>query len=129
MAIIKNIAKHHLRKVVSVKIPVKEKWEQTKKRIAEKLNKHTRNWQTRHKKRFLAVFCIAFTGLLLLSIFKVRMVRPMDNLTTVPQLPKRILLPDIRIPKTFLHGDTLPMLPTGPDTLLLDSSQTVNYNF
>lgn len=123
MAIIKNMAGHHLRKVVSVKIPVKEKWEQAKKRIAEKLNKRTRHWQTGQKKRFLAFFCVGFTGLLLLSVFRSGIAKPMGNLTTVPQLPHRILLPEIRPPKTFRPGDTLPLLPTRQDTILADHSK------
>lgn len=129
MTSIKNIAKHHLRKVASVKIPVKEKWEQAKKRMAERLNKRTRNWQTRHKKRFLTVFCVGFTGMLLLSIFMGRMVRPVGNVTTVPLLPHRITLPDIKISKPFFPEDTLPLLPTRLDTMLLNNGQTVNYNF
>ncbi len=91
----------NLKKFVSKKIPVKEKWEQYKKRIAQSLNSKTRHWEKKQKTQFLILFCTGFTGLFLLSFCFLSKQKDEDKLVAVPTLPQKLLFPEKQVLKTW----------------------------
>ncbi|QES88927.1 hypothetical protein [Rhizosphaericola mali] len=101
----------NLTKLVSKKMPVKEKWEQCKKHIAIKLNGKTKHWDPKQQKQFLMFFCTSFIGLLILSFYFLTTQQYEGKPVTVPTLPKKILLPEQQLLKTLRPPNPKIVLP------------------
>lgn len=124
MAIIKNMdGTHRLKKVVPNKIPIREKWQQYKKRVAHRLNEKTKDWERKQQKRFLILFCTGFMALLILSFCFLTELYYESKPVTIPTLPKKILLTEQQVPKILRTPDPKKILPP-----LLDSVARTNNN-
>ncbi|PZP48175.1 MAG: hypothetical protein DI598_10270 [Pseudopedobacter saltans] len=102
MAVIKNIhGTRNLKKFVPNKIPVREKWEQCKNRLAQRLNGKTKHWERKQQKKFLILFSIGFTGLLTLSFCFLTNQHFDGKAVTVPTIPTKLLLQEKQLFQTL----------------------------